>query len=97
MSRAAKRPSSVQSNRAATQIKFLFFALSALAPHREMEAPPMVQDDFDDTDVFEQLDVSIAEMENNTVFSLFNFLLSGSPSKQLSPSLQFSLLNFHSK
>lgn len=57
----------------------------------------MVQDDFDDTDVFEQLDVSIAEMENNTVFSLFNFLLSGSPSKQLSPSLQFSLLNFHSK
>ena len=42
----------------------------------------MVQDDFDDTDVFEQLDVSIAEMENNTVFSLHNFLLSGSPSKQ---------------
>lgn len=47
----------------------------------------MVQDDFDDTDVFEQLDVSIAEMENNTVFSLLNFLLSDSPSKQLPPPL----------
>ena len=72
----------------------------------------MVQDDFDDTDVFEQLDVSIAEMENNTVFSLHNFLLSDSPSKQRFLSTFFSLvllqnnfpllssiflLNFHSK
>lgn len=34
------------------------------------EAPPISQDDFEDMDLFERLDDSIAEMEKKTVFCL---------------------------